>query len=335
MRGLLSSDCQACSNYYLRMPFDKTMERAIQLTLSHTPCKVPVKTNVFDRVQFVVTTTLLILAIPISLGLFVLAGVIDAVRWKFDLHRYEYLEGLGKEKMEGPKKIVTWNVCALFGGLPIPFGGMAPVEQRVYEIAQSILDTQADLVCLQEVSPPAAYLLYQKLQMEYKYFYTRIDPDPLFTLDSGLFVASKTLLIEPMVTPLPRAGMLHRALFSFKAGEITFGVTHLEAGQGAAATAVRVQQVAEILKRPPDILVGDMNDNLSAIGLLPTYQNSNSAEMITATDRFIGASVNFSIDYILSLSGNKIEVVLKEAYDSLEGKWATSDHHMLISEVVI
>lgn len=319
--------------YYLRMPFDTTMERAIQLTVSHAPCKAPVEVSLLDRVQFVVTTALLIPAIPMSLALFGIAGVIDTVRWKFNPSRCEYLEGAGEEKKGALKTIVTWNVCALFGGLPIPFGGMAPVKERVHEIAQNIFDTGADLVCLQEVSPPAAHLLYEKLQREYKYFYTRIDPDPLLTLDSGLFVASKMPLTNPIVTPLPSLGMLHRALFSFKAGETTFGVTHLEAGQEAAAVAMRVQQVGEILKMSPDILLGDMNEKFSATVLLQTYQNPNAPDMITATDRFIGTPDDFSIDYILSRRGvNNIKVMLKDAYDRL-GKWATSDHHILTATI--
>lgn len=316
--------------YYLRMPFDKTMESAIRLTLPHTPSKESKTCSLLDRVRFVATTALLIPAIPLSLGLFGLASIIDAVRWKFNLNHFEYLEGAGKEKTGTPRVFITWNVCALFGGLPIPFGGVAPVEERMQDIAQNILDTQADLVCLQEVSPPAAQLLYRELKGEYRHFYTRIDPDPLLTLDSGLFVASKMPLTNPTVTPLTRLGMLHRALFSFEIGEDTFGVTHLEAGLGEASFAIREQQLVEILKKSPRFLLGDMNEKLSSGSLLPIYHNLNDPEMITATDRFIGTPIDFSIDYVLSKSVDKIKVVLEKAYDDL-GKWAISDHHILIA----
>ena len=316
--------------YYLRMPFDQTMGRVMRCTGSYVSCNKPVESGVIGRVQWIASTVFLISSIPLSLALFGVAAMIDSVRGKFDSNRYEYLEGTADAKLGSPKKIMTWNVCSLFGGLSIPFGGVAPVEDRVHAIAQNIIETQADLVCLQEVSPPAAYLLYEQLKTEYKYFFARIEPDPLLTLDSGIFVASKSPLINPSVTALPRLGLMRRAFFSFKIGETTFGVTHLEPGQGEAAKAMREKQLRVILSQAPEIFLGDMNENFFDTCLKETYASPNIPEKVTATDRFIGVPMDFSIDYILSRSRDRVKVLLKEAYEI--GKWALSDHHILVAE---
>lgn len=147
----------------------------IQLTISSTPCKASVKPSLLERVQFVTTTLLLSVAIPVSLSLFIVAGVIDTVRWRLNPNLYECLEGARKEKTGSPKTIVTWNICAFFLG-----GG-----------------------CL----------------------------------------------------------------------------SRLEAGQEASAVAMRVQQVREILKMPPNILLGDMNERLSETALLQIYQNPSALEL--------------------------------------------------------
>jgi hypothetical protein len=148
----------------LRDPFDKTMERILQSRFSHAPVKAGQRETLCEKVQLVAGLIFYLAITPISLALYAVAAILDGLRQKCNPKRFTYLEGSALEKKGPVKRIATWNVCALFGGLCIPFGGMAPVGKRVSLIAKKIIDTGADVVSLQEVSPPAADLLYRILK---------------------------------------------------------------------------------------------------------------------------------------------------------------------------
>jgi endonuclease/exonuclease/phosphatase family metal-dependent hydrolase len=309
------------------MPLDLTMERVLQCTMSYAPPKEQHETHLLERIQFVATSLLLILTLVFNLFLYGLAAVIDTIAQSFNPSKFEYLEGEGVEKRGDPKVIVTWNVCSLLGGLPIPFGGVAPVEMRIDEIAKKIIESDADVVSLQEVSPPAAHLLYQRLRNEFRHFYTRIDPDPILMLDSGLMVISKIALENPNVLPLPRLGILHRAFFTFKVGNLSIGTTHLEAGQEPESEAMRAKQIEKILESPQDILLGDWNEETCVTTPSSDYQNTYEGEESTATDRFIGRNVDYKIDHLFARRTIQINSVLDEGYQV--GNWAISDHHLV------
>ena len=311
--------------YFLRMPFDKTMERVLELTMAHAPAKHTVASSLLERIQFIVTTVLMIPTIPFTILSYSLAALVDA----FNPARFTYWEGKGAEKESVPKVLMTWNVCALFGGLCIRFGGVAPIDKRVDEIAQTIIRKNPDVVCLQEVSQPAAHLLFGALKDDYRHIY-HVNHDPLM-LGSAIMVASKHRLESFEVTSLPRGGALKKELVTFKIGNLSVGTAHLQAGLGAQDAASRAVQVAKILENPPQIFLGDMNAKFSETRLGTVYQNTLLRDVPTATDAFIGKPWRDQVDYIVAEAPLQVETEIGEAYQ--EGEWAMSDHHFLTGKL--
>ena len=300
--------------FYLREPFDHIMERAVELFCS----KAPEKKDLCERIHYVVTSIIYLIASPLSISLFIFAGVLDSVKQLFSKVTYTNSESKAPIKECESIKVLTWNVCMLFGGLPIPFGGMAPVTKRIIHVAKKIIDTDADLISLQEVSPPAAKRLYDQLKNSYRYFYTRINPDPFLMLDSGLFIASKVPIANPEVVSIPLAARMKRALFTFEANGIKFGTTHLEPGNEPVDQRMRLNQLGKILENKIHVLFGDLNiergTELKESGLKERFLDSFK-DTVTTSD-------NLSIDYILTQRPETISLIDSEGL---------SDHHILTS----
>ncbi len=298
--------------FHLRDPFDRTMERGLELLCSN----VPQKGNLSETIQFFVTTLFYLVISPLSVALFGLAGALDTLNQRYSKVSFTRSEGNASEKFGDLSKIATFNVCMLFGGLGIKFGGQDIIARRIDKVAQKIISSDADVVCLQEVSPPAARLLRKKLEGDYKYFIERINPETWFSLDSGLFIVSKLPIDGIKVHSIPLAATMKRALFTFQVGKTRIGTTHLEPGNEDLDIAMRKKQVKEILKHDVDILIGDLNiergEEFLASGLAERFGDGFSGGH-TTTD-------SLSIDYILSNCGGQVSLV--NASDC-------SDHHML------
>ena len=318
--------------HVLRNPFDRAMERALELVVTDSPKE---KRPLLEKIHYATTSFFHALMSPISLILWGTAGAIDSVTTS---PSFTFLEGSGEAKNGPIKKIITWNVCMLFGGMPIPFGGVAPVHERIAEVSKKIISTDADIVCLQEVSPPAAHMLYQKLKSKYKYFYTRINPDTWLTLDSGLFVASKVAIQDPKVVPLPSSDMLKRALFTFKAGDYEILTTHLETGSAQEKQLDVILETTKNIKNNT-LFLGDFNiargDDFQKSGLTEIFKDLYKGAT-TATDYFSAQvrdipPIDYSIDYILSTNDLRIKISTIEGYQI--PVWADSDHHLLAAEI--
>ncbi len=302
--------------FYLRDPFDRTMERGLELFCS----KIPSKRDLFEKIQFVVSTFFYFITSPLSVALFGIAGVLDSLKQRCSNVSFTRLEGSAPIKEGEPAKIATFNVCMLFGGLGIKFGGQDLVSTRIARVAKKIIESGADVVCLQEVSPPAARLLFRELEKVYRFGIERINPDPWLTLDSGLFVVSKLRIQNPQVILIPLAARMKRALFTFQTGSMKIGTTHLEPGNEAPDIVMRKRQVGEILKHEIDVLMGDLNvergTEFQESGLAGKFYDGFRCED-TTTD-------GLSIDYILAKSGTRINS------DFIDGS-DCSDHHMLMN----
>ena len=289
-------------------------------------------------------TVLYIPLIPISGALFAIAGVIDTLQQSLFHREFTYWEGKGESKKGLPRKVFTWNVCMLFGGLPHPFGGVSAVTDRVDRVADKILASKADLISLQEVSEPAARLLFERLKGDYKHFYTRIDRETFVGLDSALFVASKMPLANPRAHSLPRMGLIRRSLFSFHIGPLNFLTTHLEPGLETADRKMRQRQVECILEKgilSNTVMLGDLNmeraSEFQESALSKIFQDIFSCIKETATDFFSSKIRNIkdstlSIDYILATNELGLTGELFSGYE--RGKFPLSDHHGLFAEVV-
>jgi endonuclease/exonuclease/phosphatase family metal-dependent hydrolase len=198
---------------------------------------------------------------------------------------YTYQKGEAKEKVLPEDKrvaIINWNVCFFHYDLSMLFGGVLPWQVRIDRVAEEVRRQDADLVCLQEVfSQEAAEQLYQKLKGEYAHFYINIGPKlcgfDLFALGipSGLFVASKYPLGNPVFTPFDKNQTPKVRGYGFFTCEILsenrpFAVlttTHLHPGNDVEDVRFRERQVNAILESLkakasngiPSFLCGDLN----------------------------------------------------------------------------
>lgn len=238
---------------YLRTPFYNTMERAVELWFGSP---APPDGLVEDRSMIV--TLFYLVIIPLTLLLFGVAVVLDWIDDQFNTLRYTMWEG-NAPIAESIRTMLCWNVCMLFGGLSIPFGGVVVSGQRISYVAREIIHRPIDLVCLQEVSLDAAYKLYYALKSHYRYFYVKINPDPILSLDSCLFVASKVPLRNTQVIPLPQGDRIQRAAFTFEAGDTTYVTTHLQPGTDQAKRDAQIDTILRTHRVGRQILLGDLN----------------------------------------------------------------------------
>lgn len=198
---------------------------------------------------------------------------------------YTYQAGGLKNKVLPEDKkvsVINWNVCFFHYDLSMLFGGVLPWQVRVDRVVEEVCRQDADIVCLQEVfSQEAAEQLYQRLKGEYAHFYLNIGPKlcgfDLFALGipSGLFVASKYPLANPVFTPFDKNQTPKVRGYGFFTCEIVsqnkpFAVlttTHLHPGNDVEDIRFRERQANAILEKLktkasngiPSFLCGDLN----------------------------------------------------------------------------
>lgn len=199
---------------------------------------------------------------------------------------FQHLQGNAAEKIAstgGAFTVLNLNTCFLPGKQALFYGGMSPWEMRVTPLANKILSTKADIICLQEVfEEEAAFALYEKLKGAYAHFYVSIGPRPLgFALQhmgrsSGLFIASKFAVESPSFTLFQAAAYpMNFGCFDFvvKSGKTSLGhvyATHLQPLNFEKFPEVRAAQLSSILEKMgadlaassekiPYFLCGDLN----------------------------------------------------------------------------
>lgn len=204
----------------------------------------------------------------------------------FEKTPYLFLRGKADELKSSNEKnltILSLNTCMLPGDLSLLYGGLLPWQERVAPLAEKILETDADVVCLQEVHPEeASFALYEQLAHTYAYFYVVIGPRPLgvqfemLGLPSSLFVASKYPIENP------RFSLFSEVAFQMNYGFFDFIVkkekqplahiytTHLQSLNWPEFAKIRSLQLDQILstmredvlkseKDLPILLCGDLN----------------------------------------------------------------------------
>lgn len=179
--------------------------------------------------------------------------------------------------------VLTLNTCFVTGDHPYLFGGvMLPWQKRVSQLAEKIVSTNADVVCLQEMhAQDATYALYEALKSDYTYFYGAIGPRPLgFSLEtlglpSGLFVASKYPIETPQFTLYTVSGLpMNWGFFDFVVtdGSMSIGhvyTTHMQSLNYPQFQQIRAAQLTQVLGKMesdsqqqsaiPYFLCGDLN----------------------------------------------------------------------------
>lgn len=279
---------------------------------------------------------------------------------------YTYLQGIGQEKEFGDSfTILSFNICFTPNDMPLVFGGMTRWEERLDSVTDLICDSQADIVCLQEVFDTSAHeALYEKLKNEYSHFYTNIGPwsfeGSFSTLgfENGLFVASKYPISDPQFIPFEKDNShIHRGVFSFQInskdaqplGRVF--TTHLE--PFCSGKKLREQEIKQIITQMqskqdnqiPLILCGDLNmlpdESKEWIDryFIDDFQNKEPTHCdftLTRWNHPEKPTLNPNqLDYTLLLQTNthQIKSSLIKAFSVDDLEHAISDHHAMYSEV--
>ena len=191
---------------------------------------------------------------------------------------FNYVKGLAPEKAVSRNgfTILNLNTCCLPGNQTLFFGGVFPWKQRISSVAEKILKTNADVVCLQEVFvEEAGYALYEKLKMNYAHFYMGIGPRVAgFSFEtlgfpSGLFVASKYPIVNPNFSSFTATALqMNYGFFDFTIPSVAhIYTTHLvPMHQLAPVRSLQMSQILEKMKidlqeaeNIPFFLCGDLN----------------------------------------------------------------------------
>jgi len=292
----------------------------------------------------------------ISAPLWLLGGGIDLMTTPKGQSSYTPLKGKPEPVKGSVNTIFSLNACMFWGALPMFFGGLSPARYRIEETADFILSHNPDFICLQEVSLPAAYSLWDKLKNTYASGYTGISRQPLIMMDSGLFIASKYEILGVESVPLETTGTIRRNLFCVETASSFILTTHLEAGYSVEDKQIRQRQVAaikehiETLKKThPEksiVLVGDLNiqrdgsndDEYSMSGLTSGFENFNKSLEPTCTNRLTAELFGREeykgdehIDYALLASGaGPVRSLETKIVDTYENRAPISDHKALI-----
>ncbi|MDP1834944.1 MAG: endonuclease/exonuclease/phosphatase family protein [Chlamydiales bacterium] len=174
---------------------------------------------------------------------------------------YLYKKGLAEEKEpDGPLTVLNLNTCFLPGKNPYFRGGAKPWEDRVHPLANTIIEHDPDIVCLQEVfAEDANEELYQALKNHYSHFYISIGTRPLgFALEqlglpSGLLVASKYPVEAPRFAVFTVTGTaMNYGVFDFVvlgSEKTHIYTTHMKSLDEPESPETRALQLQEIIDK--------------------------------------------------------------------------------------
>jgi len=210
-------------------------------------------------------------------------------------------KGRAAELDKSSVKLLTLNTCFLPGGLPKLNGGVEPWRARFSPLVKFIKESNADVVCLQEMfNPDATDALRQFLSDDYAHFYVHIAPKVLskkmsntFGFGSGLLVMSKMPIKNAQYVPIKAEHpCVNRGVFMVDvvrkdSKPLRIGNTHLVAFHNDEAKQIRQEQIKEVTKilsksKYQTILCGDFNISLGSGEpaedtlkefYLPTYSN--------------------------------------------------------------
>ena len=204
---------------------------------------------------------------------------------------YYYMAGTAPEKDKVPESItfLQWNICFLPYDLATQYGGVEPAKKRVGNVAQFIIDADADIVALQEAHDlEAIEALAQSLQNHYAHIYYNIghvdfsisetiDEESPF-LNSGLMVLSKYPLADVHFKAFTYPGMqwqINKGYFDFyvrlQERDLIYAVvTHLQPYDQTKDEVIREKELMEIVDRIennfvhaadsiPYVVMGDIN----------------------------------------------------------------------------
>ncbi len=280
--------------FKLNLPFHYSTEILIRNFTPITSDRLSVFGNhqylAIELAKRVFQCTLVVLAFPVSISLFLTASIIDSFNTKN--RSFSILKGNSNvlSSKDNLLKIFNLNTCMLWGGIPMIFGGVCPARYRIEHLTTLIMSSLPDVLVLQEMSRSAADVLWNRIKDHYGYAITSVSPQPLIMLDAGLFVASRKPISDIVYIDLKTNALMRRALLGIELPNSWILATHLSSGYEDEDVLVRRQQVATIkvaiegLKKKSDkpvFLIGDLNiqrtftsdDEYSLSGLEDSFIN--------------------------------------------------------------
>lgn len=284
---------------------------------------------------------------------------------------YFYFQGNAEEKKLNERAFTqfSWNICCPAGGYPITDGGVAPWSFRIDGIADKIHEQDADVVCLYELMDiDSAFTLFDKMKDNYAHFYFNIGPQA-FSVNSGLFVASKFAIENPNFTAFPKDMLVGRTknaekgVFSFDlvSDEEIFARVFTTHPQQSEICAEPTEEEVEARRREMELVMREVDDVKAGRCVLLTGDLNLDANEFRASDWHQFFQVGFDInedktwggdafcatlmgkpvsgpltyDYALLRNGRRIETSLIETgYDAaVFTREALSDHRGIFSQI--
>ncbi len=263
-------------------------------------------------------------------------------------------------------KVMTWNICALAGGMSLDHGGVVHWRSRLEQIVEIIQQEAPEVLVLQEIYDTALVeALVKQLKAEYAHFYVHLGPNVVGSI-GGCMVLSRCAVHDFSHTSFENNDWtLNRgfATLEVKADPADdkpcarIVGTHLIHGSEAPDRRKRMEQMAQIVNhvaartfKAPTVLMGDLNIEKGsweeAQTLSHYLEHAYQGEEPTCTNRLIAqwdgvVRPDERIDYISLFKASAAlpvvtdGVVLKDchlipAFDaSYNTKTALSDHSAL------
>lgn len=349
---------------FLSLPAHKVSECFIRSVM--TPIRPGKDGNsayyAIELITRIFITTFSLLTSPLTIGLALVGAACEKIGDVIKQTPYTHWKGKAIEKVEGEKrKLLTLNACMLWGGLPIPLGGMRSPNARIAELSKKILTENPDIIVMQEMAYDPSYRLYHQLKDHYAHFFVRIGPNPPL-MESGLFVASKYKVLNAGFIPFPGQLGINRGAFWIETPNSFVFTTHLEFGDEKTGREKRkaqleliMKQIEECKKQKTCYLMGDLNldrsktDEYFALGIPEKFHDPYlakypkiSEESSTCTNAIetyvLGKSPPqdpWELDDYALLAKKEhdridLQVELMQTYDDQEPYQALSDHRGIL-----
>ncbi|MBX7066374.1 MAG: endonuclease/exonuclease/phosphatase family protein [Parachlamydiales bacterium] len=277
--------------------------------------------------------------------------------------------GDGKHCSENRFTLLSWNICCIAAGYSITDGGVPPWKERIDQLAQKIIEKNADVNCLYEVFDlKAAFYLKEKLKEGgYTHFAYNIGSQAI-GVSSGMMVASKYQIDQPEFDPFPKETLVGRTQFCNK-GVFSFDLvsdgrpfarifsTHLQHSElpefptsdEVNARAAQMRIVAEKISKVRDrclVLTGDLNldeKEYEASSWRSSFARGNPIRNTWGGDEFCAKlegkpiSKALTLDYTLIWQGTAqgiVNSIVETGYSASDyRKEALSDHSGILSEI--
>ncbi len=232
------------------------------------------KPSEFGNAKTVVAEVFIRIGLAFLILPIIVPVVITAILWvvfrfigDICLGKQNFLLLKGNYKGPGTKTFATWNVASFLPPCTL-VDGVAYSKNRTKLIAAQLKDFH--FVCSQEMGGPEARLISKLLKNDFAEFYAYIGKSHTPMLQSGLFFASKELVLNAYWYPYTVPNVqktINRSYAVFELQNYYVAITHPDSAVGPAGEAVRLAEMQQMLATlatftdKPIIFCADLNDD--------------------------------------------------------------------------